>query len=578
MHAARSSKRLTEELLAVMPAPPEPKADERALLKAAGVPAPVPRPIAIVGVHGISPIQQYGFQDQLAMGMLGYLNAVETARRTGRKWLASTYWPRVAADAKDPSVKPSALRLHRDDEPQPDDPHSQVYDVYEGYWSPYSKGKTNIASLLRWLFTLTFLATSSTARIPASWRKLGWDAGYLLVALALVAVFLGLAVLTGTIAWAGFIALFLPQGSKIPSFLELASNPIGHLSVVPWFGWFQLALDVVVAYLLVQIVVVARTRITTHARTVEMQNDASQGGRFAHQTIEASVFHRVTTIALVVFVALLVLLDAWMLMTYHADSAPLVVWHGAWLVVAIGLIQAARAIADFVVEDVLGDVQVYCTHDCNSTFYAVRQQIIDAVSKALLGALTAVDRSRPVLGTDDFGPLYEKVHVAGHSLGTTVALDVLIKIRQLFFEHAVDESVWNRIRSFTTFGTALEKTRFFLDVRNPTLSAAQQQWENDVYGQYFTLDRATLAQPDNHKGIFWSNHWYAHDIVANRIVSYESDVNPGAPFHSYLTAAGAHPICEDNEIPHPKPPWAFVHGDYIGDALFWKNAGPIFTS
>jgi hypothetical protein len=38
-----------------------------------------------------------------------------------------------------------------------------------------------------------------------------------------------------------------------------------------------------------------------------------------------------------------------------------------------------------------------------------------------------------------------------------------------------------------------------------------------------------------------------------------------------------HEICEDNQIAHQRPPWAFVHGDYLGDPLFWANAGPIFT-
>ena len=43
-----------------------------------------PKPIAIVGVHGISPIQQYAFQDQLATGMLSYLNAQEERLQTIR--------------------------------------------------------------------------------------------------------------------------------------------------------------------------------------------------------------------------------------------------------------------------------------------------------------------------------------------------------------------------------------------------------------------------------------------------------------------------------------------------------------
>jgi pimeloyl-ACP methyl ester carboxylesterase len=245
-------------------------------------------------------------------------------------------------------------------------------------------------------------------------------------------------------------------------------------------------------------------------------------------------------------------------------------------VLAVGFFQAARAIADFVVESILGDVQVYCTHDSNSSFYAVRQQIIDAVTKAVLGALNAVWPK--TTDADGDVPLYEKIHVAGHSLGTTVGLDVLMRLRQLVEEDAVEEEDWLRVRSFTTFGTALEKTRFLLDVRNPTVSAAQYQWQNDSYGRFFTDRRAALAEPNNKRGIFWSNHWYFHDIVANEIVSYKSDVEPGESFASWAAAPHEHDICENNAIAHPKPPWAFVHSDYIGDPLFWKNAGPVFTS
>ena len=178
MSNVRSSQGLTVELLKAGVTPESAAAGSTATAEGkapaatAAEDAP-PRPIAIVGVHGISPIQQYGFQDQLATGLLGYLNAVEQAASSGRKWTATPYWPREANDEKTPVLKPSALRLHCDDEPDPENPRGRVYDVYEGYWSPYSKGKTNIAKLLAWLLNCTFLATSSTAKIPASWAS--WD-------------------------------------------------------------------------------------------------------------------------------------------------------------------------------------------------------------------------------------------------------------------------------------------------------------------------------------------------------------------------------------------------------------------
>ena len=576
MTQVRSSKGLTEDLLkaGVAPAPKAAVAAEG--LGIAPESRPVPGPIAVVGVHGISPIQQYGFQDQLATGLLSYLNAVEAATMSGRTWLSSTYWPQVSKHPKNPVLKPSALRLHRDDQ-DPEKPAGRVYDVYEGYWSPFSKGKTNIASLLTWLLRITFLATSSTANVPASWRKLKWDIGYLVGALVLVAACLAGAVVTGAIAWTHFVALVDPHAPTTGSFFDVAFNPLQQIQLLPWTGWLQLVFDVVIAYLIVQLVVVANARRQTSARTAELSADSSDTGHFTQQTIAAGAFHRAATVLFVALVLVLAIIDGVILRQYHPDTMWRIMWHGVWLVAAIGLLQTARGIADFVVEDVLGDVQVYCTHDCNSSFFAVRQQIMDAVTKAVLGAVKAVGRTTAAAADDDLPPLYDKIHIAAHSLGTTVALDVLMRVRQFVEEGSVDEEEWKRIRSFTTFGTALEKTRFLLDVRNPTVSAAQQQWQNDAYGRFFTLERSTLEHPFNDRGIFWSNHWYFNDIVANEIVSYKSDVRPGASF-KWTDAANDHPICEDNLIANGRPFWVFVHGDYLGDPLFWKNAGPVFTS
>lgn len=579
MFDVRSATGLTRDLLDVVRRAAGEPAPAASNVPAETPPEPQPaQPVAVVGVHGISPIQQYAFQDQLATGMLSYLNAQETARASGLTWSTMVYWPRIHTRAGDPVLKPSALRLYRSDEPDPETPRTRVYDVYEGYWSPYSKGKTSIASALRWLLNATFLATSSTAKIPASWRKLGWDAGYMIAALLLAALCLLGAFVAGVFSWNGFIDVFATDLSQRPSFWSFAVNPLAHVAAVQWTGWVQLAVDVLIAYLLIQLLVVVRTRAKTARRTRELRRDARKGGRFERQTISAGAFHRFATIALVVLVAVLVAADAIVLLNaYPPDATAAIAWHSALLIAAVGLFQAARGIGDFVVEDLLGDVQIYTTHDCNSAFYAIRGQIIDAVTKALLGALNAVDTTR-LDAQSRAQPMYEKVHLAGHSLGTTVGLDVLIRLRQLAYEGGVDEDAWCRIRSFTTFGTALEKTRFFFDARNPTVNAAAMQWQNDVYGRYFTLDRAVLHGPDNRAGIFWSNHWYFRDVVANRIVSYQSDVHVGEPFHTWHAAPHAHPICEDNEIAHPRPPWAFVHGDYLGDALFWANAGPIFTS
>jgi hypothetical protein len=133
---------------------------------------------------------------------------------------------------------------------------------------------------------------------------------------------------------------------------------------------------------------------------------------------------------------------------------------------------------------------------------------------------------------------------------------------------------WKRIRSFTTFGTALEKTRFFFDVRHPTLNAAQDQWENDVYGRFFSDDDRVLKKPDNADGVYWSNYWYFRDVVANEIVSYTSDVKVGATFRW----SGANRfICKNYPLANAAPFWAWVHSDYIADPAFWEALGKVLA-
>ena len=150
----------------------------------------------------------------------------------------------------------------------------------------------------------------------------------------------------------------------------------------------------------------------------------------------------------------------------------------------------------------------------------------------------------------------------------------LIRLRQLLQEETIAERQWRRVRSLITFGAALEKTRFFFDVRHPTISAAQDQWENDVYGEYFTKDQTVMRDPDNSRGIYWTNLWYLRDIVANEIVSFQSDVLPGQSF-DWTAATRPREICRNHLLPHSRPRFAWVHSDYLADPLFWDNVGAI---
>jgi hypothetical protein len=316
--------------------------------------------------------------------------------------------------------------------------------------------------------------------------------------------------------------------------------------------------------------------MTTKTRTHELLNDASKGGRFERKTISANAFHRTAMVVAILFVAVLLFVDLQWLAGLGVTNSLEAAQFSLWLVVSVGCIQLARYIADFVVEDVLGDVQIYTTHDCNAEYYSIRSTIEKTVTDALLGPLMAVDITKPQAGGRNI-PLYDRIHVVGHSLGATIGLDVLIRLRQLVKEGALDLNAWGRLRSLTTFGAALEKTRFLFNVRHPTVSAAQDQWANDIYGQYFSDFVGVLSARDNKSGIYWSNHFYDRDIVANEIVSYASDVAVAASPSTFIAAPGSHPICQNYDIPSSKPFYAWVHSDYLSDPLFWSRVGWVIT-
>ena len=529
------------------------------------------RRTAIFAIHGVSPIQRFAFQDQFAGGLTSYLNALEVVSKTRRAWKASIFWPRAAKTATSDPMKlyANALRLTRDDvNGVPSS--SRTFDVFEGYWSPLSKGKTNIVSLLQWLVRCTFLATSSTAAIPSDRRKFTIDVGYLCAVLGLGVLLLAGAFFAADRSWTAFLALYPNLGGL--STVD-AANPLNIVTRLPWYAFAEMALDVFAAYLIVQIAIVAGYGRDRLARTQELRGDASSTrSTFSAKTESALAWHRW---ALVVFAGLTVVtlfLTFVVDYRYHRDL------HGHWIwsslavtlcfLATVACVQGLRRLAAFLVEDILGDIQVYTTHDYNSAFFATREQIISTVLQGLVDVLNAVDESGI--------PLYGDVHVAAHSLGSTIGLDVLMRARMLVQEGSIELSDWNRIRTFTTFGTALEKTRFFFDVRNATISAAQSQWQGDAYGPYFDAQTHWLDEPANGAGVIvWRNLWYEEDIIANEI-KYDSDVPAGASQFTWARASETHQsrrVCHNVKLRKMvgRPFYAFVHGDYMSDPAFWKE-------
>jgi hypothetical protein len=555
MNVVFSSKSLKEQIQKL----PPPAAGVQAVAADANLPVR-PRRNAIFVIHGISPIQRYAIQDQFADGLFAFLSA------QGGTWARAIHWPHNNANS---DITPSAIRIYDATNGAGPETSPVAHDIYEGYWSPLSKGRTSFASVLQWLFSMTFLASSSTADLPCDWRKLRWDVGYLFAGLC-ASVFLGAgAILSAGVAWRAFTKVATGKAAQVPTSIQ---GFVTAALAMPMSAYIELGLVVALGYCIAQVFAIMRVRRAESRRTKALAGDESKPepgapkSHFQLSRISAASWHRVTwRFFLALTIAIVIAASAYVIYQNATGALDAIksLWLAFWVVVTFALAQAARFIANFAVENVLGDVQIYTTHDTNAEYFSIRNQIVDTVSRSLFGVLKCCDQGG--------APIYDTIQVAGHSLGSTIGLDVLMRMRMLVEEGSVAPREFSAIRSFVTFGTALEKTRFFFDVAKPTMSAAHDQWDADVFGRFFDDKPGPQA-------IYWRNIFYERDIVANEICTYTSDVPAGAADFVWQSDLPPRLICDNTKLEHKRPFWAFVHGDYIGDPLFWQIAGPIVTA
>jgi hypothetical protein len=577
--------------------------------------------IAILAVHGVIPQQRYAFQDQVATALRDQLNAaagIDTGAAAGSgtrgpvvsrrgagpagdsmmrgsepagAWRMDVVFPDVSAAAKDDPVaaeSPSIVRVHRGDTSALDPGDDDVYDVIEAYWSPIDKGKTNAASVLTWLLATVFQPANTTARYEGWWTKGLSDLTYTLLivafglaAFAACALELGYAlhevtkltsITSGTGDWLAplrGIGAWLVSLSNVSNWLPATAvwfgEGVAEIGQIPGLftlealqklfsaaALLRLGIGAVGAFLLVQ---AARAWISVGRQKAALSAVAGQ--------LRA---RRAFIIGLVVAgLALLYICAAWPLR------------HGEQMGgISIALVGAAFAfeglrstLTNFIAQ-FFGDVQIYCTHDENSDFFLLRQAILDLVERRLVATLQAD---------------YDRVFVFAHSLGSTIALDAIMRIYNLEKERGIDPGLREKLRGFVTFGTALEKTRFFLDTYATSLSASLEEWQGDYYGVLFTPDPRVLHYPnDPHNGIYWANYWYFFDFIADRIASYRSFMKPSDEMWESDRIrrrirgrvpdgqAALGKIVAQNRVNYRTPPypWHVLHGDYLSANWFWQ--------
>jgi pimeloyl-ACP methyl ester carboxylesterase len=371
-------------------------------------------------------------------------------------------------------------------------------DVYEVYWAPLTARKTTARSVLWWLYRSTFVPGSKLRR-PS--KKTWWDiATALLATVLIVSVMLfalsSLGTLSSQVAcrtdpsvtcelpqeqrnvtgpevtWGGFAQVGSVFGA-ISESLVISNRPLeispshvaGVLTRVPFRYWLIM---IAIAFLVAQ----SLFRLTQLVSGLVQGKSPDVPGRVGIQLVMLAVF----LFGLFFLIQLI---------------APIMV---AFVLVLVAVTVVAGGARRFLAES-LGDVQVYAERDENSDHYAAREAVLLQAEKAF--GLVA-DRG------------YEHIVVLGHSLGSVIAFTTLDRLCRRI------PDLLPRIEAFVTFGSALEKVRYFFERRK----------EVDERSSRWLIEPARKIAHDKP----WLNLWYANDVVANPITTFQPE---GTQIKSY---------------------------------------------
>lgn len=524
---------------------------------------PVAQRVGIVVVHGVMPQVRYGIQDGCAADLTTALNADANWKGLGT-WVASVLNPvdPAVGETLEPHPTITRVRLSGDDETKPERPH---FDVIEAYWSPLDKGKTTFMRIVTWLLVTIFVPLNTTARYMARRGKTAYDVAFVSTAIVLVVAALAGALYATVRALGALIAAAGNCAPNCPGAWSLLFDP-KEFGVVFAAGTLAvLAAGVLGALLVSQALKGAWSMMAQHAALA--QRPAQRSER--------------TLLVVLVFVTGLALLAVSALVPVNGGQP--MGWAAIWFIVAALLLEGGRTLAKSFVVNFFGDVEIYTTRDENSDFFALREAILDLTTKTI--AHVCSERANGGTG-------YDRVFVLAHSLGSTISLDALMRLSNLREQAPEFERDFERVRGFVTFGSPLEKTKYFTDVMNPSPSAAYEQWRDDLYGSLFTADAAVLDEAANAsaKGIFWGNYWYFKDAIANELVSFRSFVPPRTSAskghhirrlmretlrrqHVPLGHSVVGRLVCRNERGHKglQLPEILPHGDYLGDPWFWRT-------
>lgn len=340
-----------------------------------------------------------------------------------------------------------------------------LVDVYEYYWGPFTQGKLSILATLKWCIARTFPRPEQLTAFPHP--KGIWDGFVLGVYLFTILGMLVLAVGSALVA-------LLPVGINLSpvslftlsfSTIVMALEELGETN--PWTWLWVLVLAFGLWHVMFRLT--ALLTIVFGSGTYSLPIDDETGARISRDNDWLNMKpRRILGNLLWLFMALIVYQVANLQI---AESIPI----PSRLAFAVITLVAFREFLASYLKNFIGDIPVYLSRNEYSEAYSVRRKILDTGSDLLL-ALLALDGTQipPVTvklrapeASDNqsetrFRPIYERVIVAGHSLGSVIGLDILRQTYLRVLATGNGQEIWEKITDFITFGSPLRKVSYFI--------------------------------------------------------------------------------------------------------------------
>lgn len=173
--------------------------------------------------------------------------------------------------------------------------------------------------------------------------------------------------------------------------------------------------------------------------------------------------------------------------------------------------------SEYVLIGYVGDIAIYTGMDVKSKNFNVRSSILSGSIQLLKEMISK--------------PYYQKVIVAGHSLGSVIAYDTLNKIQ---IEASLKESLKNdtaKISGLLTFGSPLDKIYFFFKERTEKEQYIRGQITENLHSFRIHNRQSWPVSINNpisafiENNIIWLNLYHANDPVSGRLDFYTVNEN-----------------------------------------------------